>query len=428
MNINTTTEFLKIGRSLWRPARRPQWVQEINDLGRDLEASGEQLLSLDMNTLLKQARTRTGLTDFGSEDFLEGLKVLLWSLENEAELTLMGRIIARDDIVNALECRLHIESAFTSHPEIADEVIEAPIVIGGSGRSGTTLLHQLLALDPACRAPLGWEVREPYPPAQENDPRIPAADHAIRIWHRVTPEAEAMHPFGGLLPQECTWIMNHSFCFGSYVAFYHVPSYLQWLMQRDFVTPTYAYHRRFLQVLQWRSPRKRWVLKFPGYVDQAEYVLKFYPDAKFLHTHRDPLKVIPSMTSFMGTIVWMRSDRVMDVPSFAQAMSQEFCSRLDHLKALLAQGALHKENYCDVLYHQLIKNPLQCLTGIYDQFGMEFTPEARQRMLGLLDTRSGTKQDSVVHRYDFAQTGLDKETERQRLSPYMQYFGIPSEV
>src|SRR5690606_26661098 len=191
----------------------------------------------------------------------------------------------------------------------------------------------------------------------EDDPRIEAADRAVRIWRRVAPETESMHPFGALLPQECTFFLNHSFRFGYYAAAYRIPSYVQWLSSQD-LAPTFAYHRRFLQVLQWRSPRKRWVLKMPGYIDHAESVLRIYPDAKFLHTHRDPLKVIPSMTSFIGTIMWMRSDRVMDVPAFARMMSQEFCTRFERVKDRFARGVFHRGNYCDVLYHRLVDEPL----------------------------------------------------------------------
>lgn len=411
---------------IWRPAARPQWVQEINDLGRDLEASGAQPLSLDAGALLSQARTRTGLADFGADDFLEGLEVLTRALEEEADLTLMGRIMARDEILNALECRLRIESAFREHPEIAEEIIEAPIMIGGSGRSGTTILHELLAQDPACRAPLGWEVRDPWPPAHADDPRIQAADRAVRIWHRVTPEAEAMHPFGALLPQECTFYMNHSFRFGYYAAAYRVPSYVQWLIRQD-LAPTYAWHRRFLQLLQWRSPRRRWVLKMPGYIDQAEQVLARYPDAKFLHTHRDPLRVIPSMMSFIGTIMWMRSDTPMDPTAFAQLMTHEFGRRLEHVQDLRARGILHRGNYCDVLYHRLVEEPLGHMADIYGQLGMELTPEARRRMQAWLEARSRAKRNTAAHRYGFEQTGLDLEAERKRHRAYRDYFGIPSE-
>ncbi|MDY0065678.1 MAG: sulfotransferase [Steroidobacteraceae bacterium] len=415
------------GGALWRPAARPRWVQEINDLGADLLACGERLLALDARSLLSQARTRTGLTDFGSEDFLAGLDVLTRALEEEAELTLMGRIMARDEILNALECRLRIEAAFREHPQIAEEVIEAPILIGGSGRSGTTILHELLAQDPACRAPLGWEVRDPYPPAQEDDPRIEAADRAVRIWRRVAPETEAIHPLGARLPQECSFFLNHSFRFGYYAAAYRIPSYVQWLSSQD-LAPTFAYHRRFLQVLQWRSPRKRWVLKMPGYIDHAESVLRIYPDAKFLHTHRDPLKVIPSMTSFIGTIMWMRSDRVMDVPAFARMMSQEFCTRFERVKDRFARGVFHRGNYCDVLYHRLVDEPLECMADIYHQLGMEFTGEARRRMRDWLDTRSRAKRNLAGHRYGFEQTGLDQEAERERRRAYQSYFDIPPEA
>lgn len=416
-----------IGGALWRPAARPQWVQEINDLGRDLQASGERLLALDAERLLAQARTRTGLADFGSDDLLEGLEVLTRALEEEAELTLMGRIMARDEILNGLECRLRIEAAFHEHPEIAEEVIEAPIMIGGPGRSGTTILHELLAQDPACRAPLGWEVRDPYPPVRDGDPGLQAADRAVKIWHRVAPETESMHPFGALLPQECTFFLNHSFRFAYYAAVYRVPSYVQWLSSQD-LAPTFAYHRRFLQVLQWRSPRRRWILKMPGYIDHAESVLKAYPDAKFLHAHRDPLRVIASMTSFIGTIMWMRSNRVMDVPAFARAMSQEFGRRLEHVQDLRARSIFHCGNYCDVLYHRLVDRPLEHMADIYDQLGIELTQEACRRMQAWLEIRSQSKRCSFNHRYGFEQTGLDPEAEHQRHQAYRVYFGIPSEV
>ncbi|MCG3170215.1 MAG: hypothetical protein CALGDGBN_01754 [Pseudomonadales bacterium] len=413
---------------LWRPAPRPQWVQEVNALGRDLNASGVEPVLLALDSLLAQARRRTALDDFGAGDFLEALTVLLDALEREAELTLTGRIIARDEILNALECRLRIEQAHREHPEIGEEVIEAPIVIGGPGRSGTTLLHELLAQDPACRAPLGWEVRDPWPPATAEDPRIAAAERAVTLWHRVAPETQAMHPFGALLPQECTFFMNHSFSYGYYPAAYHIPSYVQWLVRRDFLAPTYAWHRRFLQVLQWRSPRRRWVLKMPGYIDHAEHVLRVYPDARFLHTHRDPLKVIPSMTSFIGAIVWMRSDRVMDVPVFVGMMSAEFDRRFELVRSLQARGLLRRDNYVDVLYSRLVESPLASVEAIYKQLGMQFSEAARERMQAWLAARAQASRRYADHRYDLAQTGLDPETARRRHRAYQDYFDIPSEA
>ena len=222
--------------------------------------------------------------------------------------------------------------------------------------------------------------------------------------------------------------MNHSFSYGYYPAAYHIPSYVQWLVRRDFLAPTYAWHRRFLQVLQWRSPRRRWVLKMPGYIDHAEHVLRVYPDARFLHTHRDPLKVIPSMTSFIGAIVWMRSDRVMDVPVFVGMMSAEFDRRFELVRSLQARGLLRRDNYVDVLYSRLVESPLASVEAIYKQLGMQFSEAARERMQAWLAARAQASRRYADHRYDLAQTGLDPETARGRHRAYQEYFDIPSEA
>jgi len=414
----------------WRPAARPEWVRQVNALGEDLAASGVNVLSLAVEHLLAQARQRTGFFDFGDDTFLEGLTRLVWSLEREAALTLTGRIIARDEILNGLECRLWVEEAFRREPEIAQEKIRAPILIGGAGRSGTTLLHELLAQDPNHRAPLAWEVRDPYPPAhteEERTERIERADHELKLWHRVTPEVDAIHPWGARLPQECTFFMAHSFSFGSYCWMFHVPTYAQWLAHCD-MDPAYRYHRRFLQVLQHQAPGKRWVLKQPGYIDLAEMLLRHYPDSCFLHTHRDPLRCIPSMASFVGTLNWQRSDRRFEVHRFSEQLSATFGQRLDYVKRLQHEGVFHARNYRDVLYAELVAKPLACVEGIYAHFDMEFSNDARQRMEAWLAARSQTKQRPGGHRYRFEDTQLDRDAERCRHKAYQEYFEVPTET
>jgi len=402
-------------------------VQALNQCGRGLEANGGSIARLDADDVLDQARIRTGLADFGSDDFLEGLAVLTHALEAEAELTVIGRIIARDEIVNALECRLWVQEAFRCDPEITREQIRAPILIGGPARSGTTILHELLAQDPANRAPLGWEVRHPWPRGKGDAARRTRADHELKVWYRVTPEMQAMHPWGALLPQECTFIMNHSFRFGYFAAAYHIPSYARWLAHAD-PTPAYEYHRRFLQVLQRNNPGKRWVLKCPGYITRAKHLLSVYPDAKFVHTHRDPLRAIASMASFIGTLQWMRSDRLPDVRAYSRGMSQEIDSRFEQVQQLHRAGVFHRANYSDVLYHEFIRVPIDCVARVYEQFGLALSDEAAERMGAWMAVQSQAKRGAASHRYRFADTGLDPVQERRRHRAYEEHYGIVPEI
>ena len=145
-----------------RQVPQATWTRYLNTMGSSVGAGF--LIPLEEETLIQAAMEQTGLSDFGDSGFREPLSILLRSLNEEADLTLTGRLLAACDILRILESRLRIIDTEKKHPEIADEVIASPIFVVGMGRTGTTILHELLQQDPANRAPLLWEMINPAPP------------------------------------------------------------------------------------------------------------------------------------------------------------------------------------------------------------------------------------------------------------------------
>ncbi|HEB89312.1 MAG TPA: sulfotransferase, partial [Deltaproteobacteria bacterium] len=194
---------------IWQPGPRPAWVRALN------ENSHADWIGLDPEAIANEARARTGLDDFGDGDFLEPYRLLVNAIREEARLHPIGRLLARDDLLNALQIRLETTETRKRHPEIADQQIERPIFITGLPRTGTSILHELMAADPRHRAPRHWEVRNPCPPPESAtysvDPRIERADRQIRLWNEIVPEYDTMHELGGTIPVEDIQIMAPSF-------------------------------------------------------------------------------------------------------------------------------------------------------------------------------------------------------------------------
>jgi hypothetical protein len=298
-------------RSSWQPEPRPAWVTALNRFDANPD-SPSAFVSLDGRSLLDAAVDATGLDDFGDDSWREPFRLLVDDLQATAELTLIGRIMARSEVVRSLIARLQIAEAYRLHPEIESEVIDQPIFITGMARSGTTILHELLAEDRALRAPLSWELLYPCPPpeaaSRATDPRVAKATADFALWDEVTPEFRTMHENRGDAPNECSVGMLHEFASPIWGGPHDVPHYDRWLAFNG-TAQGYRFHRRLLRLLQWRAPG-RWMLKGPAHLATLPALFAEYPDARVVVTHRDPLKVIPSLVSLMATMRWQRSDKV----------------------------------------------------------------------------------------------------------------------
>jgi hypothetical protein len=407
--------------------QRPFGLRLLNGVGGALRATGLPLVRLDEQTLLDCAARNTGLSDFGDAAFHEPLRVLLSSFETEAALTFLGRLIARTDTVRTLENRLHVVDTLTRHPEITTAPIRRPLFILGLPRTGTTILHELLAQDRANRVPMTWEVMHPWPPPErptyETDPRIAQVERHFGGIDKVIPGFKSMHPMGAQLPQECVAITLHDFATMIYPTTHDVPSYQQWLDDAD-MRPIYASHRRWLQYLQWRCPAERWALKSPGHLWALDALLAVYPDARIVQTHRDPLKVIASLASLVALLRSMASDRI-DPAAIGAEWTARLAQGLEKTMQVRASGALHGDQIFDMHFAEFIADEVAMVRRIYTHFDMEFTREAETRMRRFL--AANPKDKHGAHRYTLAQSGLDPDVERQRYAAYQQRYNIASE-
>lgn len=201
----------------------------IRSICHFLPSNGSSLVSLDKKTLIKKAFKRTCLDDLGDESFHQALAILLKSIESDARLNFIGRVCAHSDISRMLCNRLRLREDRKRHPQIADQIISRPLFITGPPRTGTTLLHALLAQDISSRTPQIWEVMYPSPPPERvsynYDPRISRTAKELKWLEIIMPGFKVIHMIGAQLPQECIAITGHAFISYLFESMYFVDSY-----------------------------------------------------------------------------------------------------------------------------------------------------------------------------------------------------------
>ncbi|BCS52917.1 sulfotransferase [Geobacter sp. SVR] len=402
-------------------------LPRINAFSRIALHDGRQFFSLDPEVLLAKSRRLTGLDDFGGDSFHEPFRILLRSFEADADLNLIGRICVHSEIVRMLCNRLRIAEDRRRNPAIAEQPIRRPLFITGLPRSGSTFLHTLLAQDPRCRAPQIWEVMNPSPPPKrdsyDSDPRIARTERQLKWLDVLMPEFEKFHLIHARYPQECIAITDHSFMSYVFESMYQVYSYRAWHDRQD-KRPAYAFHRQFLQQLQWRCPGTHWVLKAPSHLMALDALLQVYPDADIVQTHRDPLKVLPSCASLAQVLRAPFTNRFKrEGIGLEVSLRWEGSTRLA-LELRRDNPALEKR-FFDVRYPDLKRDPMEVVRGIYRHFERELTSEAEAAMQRFV--AENPKDKHGIHRYTLEEFGLDRETEWNRFRFYTDQYGIAPE-
>ncbi|HJV64245.1 MAG TPA: sulfotransferase [Geomonas sp.] len=402
-------------------------IRGLNKVGRIALNDGRSLLRLDRDWLLEKSRRLTGLNDFGDSDFLEPLEILLRSFEKDADLNLLGRITVHSEMLRMLGNKLTMQHDRTVNPGIAQEKIVKPIFITGLPRSGTTFLHALMSQDPASRAPLVWEVMHPSPPPERatyhSDPRIEKTRRELAWIDVLMPDFYKCHNIDATLPQECISITDHSFLSYVFESMYYVTSYRTWHDQQD-KRPAYVCHRKFLQHLQWHCPGGHWVLKAPSHLMALNSLFEIYPDAQIVLTHRDPLKVLPSCASF-AQVLRAPFTSAIDLKELGAEVSKRWADSARLLTRMRAAKE-REEQFLDVSYHDLLRDPMGVVEGIYRYFQRDLTAEAREAMRQFI--AGNPKDKNGAHRYSLQQFGMDPATERRNFQEYTEFFHVPSEV
>ena len=345
-------------------------------------------------------------------------------MKSEARLNPMGRLATRHDLIRLLVNRLRMEEDRKRNPGIAAQETRRPIIITGLPRTGTTLLHALLALDPANRVPLTWETVYPSPPPEaatyRTDRRIGVVNGQIRWFHRLVKGFNRIHPVDAQLPEECLVIFSHSFLSYQFETTHRLPSYLDWLEGQD-LRPAYQAHRRFLQHLQWRCPGERWVLKAPAHMFDFGAMFSTYPDACVVMTHRDPNQVTASNASLTATLRSAFSDEI-DPLEVGPECSRRWAEAITRAMRFRDQGGVPAERFLDLLYLDLVADPIRAVRTVYAHFDLPFPQGLEEAVRAFL--QRNPKDRFGAHRYSLEQFGMNVAEETQRYAAYRERFRL----
>ncbi len=396
---------------------RPDWVRRINAMG-DSVGGADRLISLDPAAVVRSATESTGgLDDFGDfdGDWRGRLDALVSELESSAGLHALGRLMTRQELLRGLRTRLLLTRARRETPAIADEAIVAPLVITGPPRSGTSILFELLALDPTARAPLAWEVLHPLPfdGGESAAARRVMAECEQEFWADVQPELAAIHELRSDLPVECVTLTLPSFSGGHWLMVANLPNWAP-----DFAA-TMQYHRVLLQTLQYGRSPCNWVLKTPLYLVFIDLLFETYPDAWVIHTHRDPLKTEPSSLSTLATVRWERSDQA-ELPEAGVGLGD----MMIHLAQRRAAGEL-PDRIADSHFTDLMADPVSAVEALYGRMQRPFLGEHADAIRRYVAEKPKGKFGR--HEYSPEEWGFDPAALRKKMRPYTDYYGISLE-
>ncbi len=409
-------------------------IRLLNSVLSGASTVGFARFNMDPTVLIATAKEETGLTDFGEEGFLAPMKLLIHSLENEADLNPLGRFMNKSNILRLLKGRLYAQDLIKRHPEILSRTLPDPVVIVGLARSGTTRLHRLMASDSNFLHVKSWESVYPVPYPDcftaraegEIDPRITAVENGLKAVLYMSPQIAAVHPLDTLGVEEEIGLIQHSFSTQLFEVQAKIPTFSEWLMTHD-QTAAYEYMALLLKIISWfrNDPQnKPWLLKSPQHMQDLDALLRVFPNAKLICPHRDPVKVVGSSCS----MVW--NSIVRDSASVTpEWVGQEWLKKTERMlqKNLNVRAeSVSEQNQYDVLYADITADWALAIQGIYDFLGRPFTSDARVAMQGWLD--SHRQHQHGAHKYNLTDFGLDPQEVEQRLMFYRKRFNIPFEA
>ena len=369
-----------------------------------------RLWPFDGEALSAKARRATGLEDFGAPPIDQPLSVLADSLEREAALHQLGRFLMRTHLLDLLTTRLRLVEAWKQQPQAEAEPVARPIFITGTPRSGSTFLHELLAADPALRAPRVWEVMFPVaanePDRGWRDRRVWNAATNLWWFRRLSPGADAVYPMRARTPHECVAIYSTSLMSEEFVSSCRVPAYEAFLRSADLI-PAYQWERRFLQHLQQKQRAARWVLKAPDHVYGLDALFAVFPDAVVIQTHRDPLQVLKS-SIHLNWVLRGLYGRPEDPIQLAEREARVLAGMADRVAEFRQARPELAERFVDVSYGELTADPLAVVNRIYRRSDLTLTPEAAERIGRLASRRSRYRGRRSIP--SLAEIGLDELT------------------
>jgi hypothetical protein len=415
--------------------RHPDWVRRLNLFG-DAVGDPRLLAGLDADELLATARASTGLDDLGEADWpgwAETYDRMVTAIDCEAGLHTLGRIVTRAEVLRVVQTWLRLQEEWKRRPAIMAEPIDAPLFVVGPPRTGTTILLELLALDPQLRAPYAWEALHPLRDEGDPERRRELSEPEQEFWADIHPEFMTMHELASDLPCECVHFLMYDFAGPYFSMLFDTPSFTGWQLENlDTLDRVYRLHRRMLQTFQNDStgsaesgatPR-RWLLKSPGHLSTLAPLFAQYPDARVIHTHRDPRRFIASLVSLLAVLRFMRSDRDVRT-TLGPVMELTYQFFLEQAIAQRTDGTIPNDQIVDTHFLELMSDPVAMLRRVYAELGYDWPRGHDRAITDYLAAKPKAKHGA--HTYAYADLGLDEAHVRATFAPYVAHYGITEE-
>ena len=376
---------------------------------------------LNQLEIINEAKNQTGMANFGNPLFMNGFEALISSINQEANLNEIGVEAQKHRLIGILANILRIENALMENPKILEEEIKSPVVIVGLPRTGSTMTHRLLASDPNHTAMLWWEGR--YPAMLEGEKRGNPLDRMemgkaeVEAVMQASPDALTIHPWDYKGADEEILLLEHTFFSTVPESFMRLPTYSKWVESQDHIH-AYAQLKIMLQYLQWQNPgrnKKRWVLKSPHHLGFIDKLLKAFPDSKVIQTHRDPLKTVPSFCSMCSNLFEPLTNSY-DKNEIGHHWAHKLAKVLNHCMEV---SNLNKENFLNLEFKKMIKDPILEMEEVYNFIDEDFTDQAENAMNAW---KEENQHEMGAHQYSLEEFGLESSFIDSYFSEYINQY------
>jgi len=394
-----------------------------------LQGEHGRSVPLEAAALIDVAQTRAGLTDFGDSEFTTPLSALVASFRNDAWPLMSPQVREKaiEELVGLLVNRLKVTADRDRHPGIRKGSIERPLIVVGPARSGTSLLHTLLAQDPENRSVLYWHSADPSPPpglAEPTRERLGTAIATLTSLMAADSRIEVMHSYyaeeGVRATEECSSFMPMAFTTNRFWYFYPLPGYHDYLLTADHAAAM-RFHRSFLQHVQFPATTARWALKSPDHMYWLRELADEYPEAGFVWTHRDLAQLSSSVTS---STCLTRTLTGMLPATGRRALGQDSMKVQREIldKGMRGRDAVGEDRFCDVSYHDVLADPVETVRRIYRRFGRTLSESAAVAIRAWVDGNNQTKHG--VHQHAPDDFGFDRDEINTQFAEYRDRFGF----
>ena len=396
-------------------------IKALNAVAGAVLRLGFSFGELDADSICDEARRRTGLSDWGDDEFYGRLQRLV-QLARRADITHIARIFMHQTCVQAVSNRLKMEQYLKQNPQIVLPKIERPIFVLGFPRTGTTLLQNLLSLEEGRRALQFWEIVSPVPvcadPIEDRRRRIKISSRMLRLALVMAPEMQAVHEIHSTTAEECWPLFWPTFAVLSQDLQSGIVEFGDYLMSSD-MTHAYRFYKRTLQLLLHQRPATNLVLKCPEHLWFIDSLLEVFPDACIVWTHRDPVDSIASYCSLISL-----SRRILygrfDPKEVGRHISGRFLTGVQ--RAMKAREGRDPRQFLDIDFATLVKDPARQIRQINSYFGLKQSKRTEVAVQQWLNTKREDSRGS--HVYSAERYGLNGPEIHEKYAEYIDGYSI----